>query len=98
MEVIDGQILSSRLVTHETKALNVIIEMHTRKVALNVISSPTNLIVIGLSWLILHNLRMDWHTESFHFDVFHKVASKCEKPTSKTSLVKAKTTTWTSYV
>ncbi len=83
MEVIDGQSFSKRPVTHEIKALNITIKMHTSKVAFNVISSPTNPIVIGLSWLILHNLQMDWHTKSFHFDIPHKVASKCEKPTSK---------------
>jgi len=42
----------------------------SNKVAFNDISSPTNLIVIGLSWLILHNPRVDWHTKSLHFDVF----------------------------
>jgi hypothetical protein len=83
MEVIDGQSLSKRHVTHETKALNITIEMHTSKVAFNVISSPTNPIVIGLSWFILHNLQMDWRTKKFHFDVPHKVTSKCEKPTTK---------------
>jgi hypothetical protein len=55
MEVIDGQSFSSRLVMHETKALNITIEKHTSKVAFNVISSPTNPIVIEFSWFILHN-------------------------------------------
>jgi hypothetical protein len=44
---------------------------------------PKNPIFIGLSWLILHNLQMDWSTKSFDFDVLQKVTSKCEKPTSK---------------
>jgi hypothetical protein len=52
-------------------------------VAFNDISSPTNLIVIGLSWLILHNLRINWHTKSLHFNVPQKVTSKCEKFTFK---------------
>ncbi len=68
---------------HETKALDIIIETHTNKVAFNVISSPTNPIVIGLSWFILHNPWVDYHTKSFHFDVSQKITSKCEKPTSK---------------
>jgi hypothetical protein len=55
VEVINNQNLSSRPMKHETKALNIIIGTHTSKVAFNVISSPTNLIVIGLSWFILHN-------------------------------------------
>jgi hypothetical protein len=56
MGVIDGRSLSSRPMTHETKALDIIIETHTNKVAFNVISSSTNPIVLGLSWFILHNL------------------------------------------
>jgi hypothetical protein len=38
---------------------------------------------------------VDWCTKSFHFDVSQKISSKCEKPTSKKSLVKVKTATWT---
>jgi hypothetical protein len=83
MEVINGQNLSSRPVTHETKALDITINKHTSKVAFNVISSPTNPIVIGSSRFILHNPQMDWHTKSLHFDVFQKITSKCEKLTSK---------------
>jgi len=56
MEVINGQNLSSGPMTHETKLLNITIRMHTSKVAFNVILSPTNPVVIGLSWFILHNL------------------------------------------
>ncbi len=54
-EVIDGQSLSSRLVTHETKLLDVIISSHTSKVVFNVISSPKDHVITRLSWLILHN-------------------------------------------
>jgi hypothetical protein len=75
VEVIDGRNLYLRSMTHETKTLDIIIEMHACKVAFNVISSPTNLIVIGLSWLILHNPQVDWHTKSLHFDVPHKITS-----------------------
>ncbi len=93
VEVIDGRSLYLGLVMHETKNLDITIEMHACKVAFNVISSTTNLIVIGLSWLILHNPQVDWHTKSLHFDVPHRVTSNWEKLTSKKSLVKAKTTT-----
>ncbi len=58
VEVIDGWNLSSRPIMHETKALIVTIGSHNSKVVFNVISSPTNPIIIGLSWLILHNLWM----------------------------------------
>jgi hypothetical protein len=88
MEVINGQNCFSKLVMHEIKALNITIGTHTSKVAFNVISSPTNPIVIGLSWLILHNLQVDWHTKSLHFDVPQNVTlTKCEnKLTSKNTI------------
>jgi hypothetical protein len=70
-------------VTHETKALDIIIGTYTNKVAFNFISSPTNPIVIRLSWFILQNPWVDWHTKSLHFDVSQKITSKCEKLTSK---------------
>jgi hypothetical protein len=59
VEVIDGRSFSSRPITHETKPLDVTIGSHTIKVVFNVISSPRNHVIIGLSWLILHNPRMD---------------------------------------
>jgi hypothetical protein len=68
IEVIDGWNLSSRLVTRETKPLNVTIGSHTSKVVFNVISSPRNLVIIGLSWFLLHNPQVDWHMKSLHFE------------------------------
>jgi len=59
VEVIDGRSFSSRPITHETKPLYVTIDSHTIKVVFNVISSPRSHVIIGLSWLILHNPRMD---------------------------------------
>ncbi len=59
VEVIDNWSLSSKLMTHETKALEITIGSHISKIVFNVISSLTNPIIVGLSWLILHNLRMD---------------------------------------
>jgi hypothetical protein len=68
---------------HEAKALDITIGTHTNKVAFNIISSPTNPIAIGLSWLILHNPQVDWCIKRLHFHVPHKIVSKCEKPTAK---------------
>jgi hypothetical protein len=59
IKVIDGQNFSSKPVTHETKPLNVTIGSHTNKVVFNVISFPKTLVIIGLSWLVLHNPQMD---------------------------------------
>ncbi len=55
VEVIDGQNLFSSPMMHETKVLKITIGSHTSKVVFDVISSPTDPIIIGLFWLILHN-------------------------------------------
>ncbi len=61
IEVIDGRNLSSRLVTQETKPLDVTNGSHTNKVVFNVISSPRNHVIIGLFLLILHNPWVHWY-------------------------------------
>jgi hypothetical protein len=74
IEVINGQNLSSELVTHEIKALNVAIGFHISKVIFNVISSLKNIVIIRLSWLALHNPQVDWCTRNFHFELLkHEV-------------------------
>jgi hypothetical protein len=78
IEVIDGQNFSSRLVIHETEPLNVTIGSHLGKVVFNVISSPRNPLIIGLSWFILHNSRLDWHTRNLHFETPQYEALECE--------------------
>jgi len=59
VDIIDGRSFSSRPITHETKPLDVTIGSYTIKVVFNVISFPRNHVIIGLSWLVLHNPRMD---------------------------------------
>ncbi len=76
VEVTDGWNLSSGSITHETKALTVTIGLHNSKVVFNVISSPTNLIIIGLSWLILHNPQVDWKMKSLHFESINETTPK----------------------
>jgi hypothetical protein len=76
--VIDGQNLSLGPFTHETKPLDVTIGSHTIKVVSNVISSPTNFIIIGFFWLVLHNPQVDWHTKSLHFETPQYEAFECE--------------------
>jgi hypothetical protein len=68
IEVIDGWNLSSRPITHKTKTLDVSIGFHTNKAVFNVISFLINHVIIGLSWLILHNPQVDWHMRSLHFE------------------------------
>jgi hypothetical protein len=78
IEVIDGWSLSSRLITHETKPLDVTIGSHTNKVVFNVISFPRNVVIIGLSWLVLHNMQVDWHMKVFTLKHHRYEALECE--------------------
>ncbi len=78
VEVIDGQNLSLGPFIHETKPLDVTIGSHTSKVVFNVISFPRNLVIIGFSWLVLHNPQMDWHMKSFYFETPQYEALECE--------------------
>jgi hypothetical protein len=60
VEVIDGRPLISGDVTHETKPLDIILEGHRSTIVFNIISSPSNLLVLGLSWLEKINPDIDW--------------------------------------
>jgi hypothetical protein len=68
VEGIDGRNFSIRLITCETKPLDVTIGSHTIKVVFNVISSSRNFVIIGLPWPILHNPQKDWHMRNLHFE------------------------------
>jgi hypothetical protein len=59
VEMIDGCNFFLGHVMHEKKTLTIIIGLYNSKIVFNVISYLTNPIIIGLSWLILHNLRVD---------------------------------------
>jgi hypothetical protein len=83
VKVIDGQKISSRPITHETKPLDVTIGSHTSKVIFNVISSLRNHVIIGLPWVVLHNLQVDYHTRSFHFETPQHTRSWNVKLSSK---------------
>jgi hypothetical protein len=76
IEVINGWSLSLGPIMHETKVLMVIIGSHNSKVIFNVISSPIIPIIIGLSWLVLHNLGMDYETMSLHFELINETTPK----------------------
>jgi hypothetical protein len=78
VEVIDGQNFSLGPFTHETKPLDVTIGSHTNKVVFNVISFPRNLVIIGFSWLVLHNPQVDWYKKSLHFETSQYETLECE--------------------
>ena len=72
VEVIDGRPLISGDVTHETKPLDIILEGHRSTIVFNIISSPSNPLVLGLSWLEMVNPEIDWKKREL---VYRTVAS-----------------------
>ncbi len=60
VEVIDGRPLILGDVTHETKPLDIILEGHRSTIVFNIISSPSNPLVLGLFWLEMINPDIDW--------------------------------------
>jgi hypothetical protein len=63
-----------------TKMLLITIGSHFSKIIFNVISSLTNLIIIGLSSFTFYNPRMDWHTKKFHFEPLNDETLECKAP------------------
>jgi hypothetical protein len=55
VEVIDGRPLVLGDATHKTAPLDIILKGHHSIIAFNVIKSPSNLVVLGLSWLDKYN-------------------------------------------
>lgn len=60
VEVIDGRPLASGHVTHETIPLEIELEGHNSFLVFNVIKTPTNSVILGLSWLQRYNPDIDW--------------------------------------
>ncbi len=59
IEVIDGRTIVSGAITHETTPLELCIGKHTKKIVLNIISTPHHPIILGLPWLEAHNPIID---------------------------------------
>jgi hypothetical protein len=69
IEVIDGQPLVSRDVIHQIIPLDIILEGRHSIIAFNVIKSPSNPVVLSLSWLNKYNLAIDWKTQRLVFQL-----------------------------
>ena len=67
IEVIDGRHLILRNVIHETIILNITLEGYHSIIVFNVIKSPSNPVVLGLSWLNNYNLSIDWKFQRLTF-------------------------------
>ncbi len=60
VEVINSRPLILGDVTHKTKPLDIILEGHRSTIVFNIISSPSNPLVLGFSWLEMINPDIDW--------------------------------------
>ena len=62
LKVIDGRDISSGLVTHECTFI-LHLGSHTEQISCNVADIGRHSIVLGMSWLKLHNPVVDWTTK-----------------------------------
>ena len=67
VDVVDGRPISSGLVTHCTIPILFQINNHQESISFFVISTPSNPVILGLSWLRFHNPHIDWHNETIDF-------------------------------
>jgi hypothetical protein len=67
VEVIDGRTIASGAITHETIPLELCIDKHTKKIVLNIISTPHHPIILGLPWLEAHKPIIDWRSRTLTF-------------------------------
>jgi hypothetical protein len=67
VEVIDGRPLASEDIIGETIPLEIVLNIYRSKVVFNVIKSPSNPIVLGLSWLEEYNPDINWKTRKLAF-------------------------------
>lgn len=60
---LDGKVLAC--VTHRTVPVALLVSgNHHELISLNIISSPSSQLVLGLPWLQLHNPHLDWSTQT----------------------------------
>jgi hypothetical protein len=67
VEVIDGRTIASGAIKHKTTPLELRIGKHTKKIVLNIISTPHHLVILGLPWLEAHNLIINWRSRTLTF-------------------------------
>ncbi len=67
VEVIDGRTIVSGAITHETTPLEPCIGKHVEKIVFNIISTLHHPVILGLSWLEVHNPIIDWRSKTLTF-------------------------------
>lgn len=83
VEVIDGRPLLSGNVTHESKPVEIAFENHSSFVTFNIIRTPSNPVVLGLSWLEKHNPTIDWRLRRMTFSKDHSESKPSKRPRNK---------------
>jgi hypothetical protein len=56
------------MMLHQTKVLEVTVGSHNNKIVFNIITSPTNPIMIRLFWLVFQNSQMYYHTQGLYLE------------------------------
>ena len=68
VEVIDGRQLESGYIREETIPVLFSIGQHEEYLVFNIIKSPKYPLILGMSWLTLHNPRINWNSRVVEFD------------------------------
>ena len=83
VEIIDGQPLSSRDVTHKIATLEVKFGNHYSSIVFKIIRSPSASIILKISWLERYNLQIDWKSQNIEFPVIPFLTERTNKPLTK---------------
>ena len=67
VQVVDGQPISSGPIYLETTPIPMCVGNHTELLSFYIIYSPHFPVILGLSWLRLHNPYINWRTETIIF-------------------------------
>ncbi|CAG8760584.1 12454_t:CDS:2, partial [Cetraspora pellucida] len=67
VEIVDGQELSSGSIMQKTGPISVHLQDHYEEIIFNLIPSPHYKVILGLSWLTLHNPEIKWHERIITF-------------------------------
>ena len=97
--IIDGDPLKSNdeMIIEKIISLTITFQQHHEEFTLNVVRMINHDIVLGMPWLKMHNLNIDWETKIFKFErcdcvidiqLTHRQRSMINEQTSRESIVK----------
>lgn len=80
LEVIDGRPLLSSSVTHESYPIEVTFKDHSSYIIFNIIKTPSNPVILGLSWLEKYNPTIDWRLQRMTFPMEYPENKPIRRP------------------